>query len=169
MQLGPWVGHLRSRPSPREVLLFVFVALFVLFLVHPRSTDAFSSYRRLEEERDDGRSPSSVGYSTSWCDGDNASLWPGCEEGKTQVRRSFSAQLVVSRAHHLLSRLLQRFAYVQYATTTEYLCNSLIAFTRLRRLGTKAELALLHPMEWNDFVRLTPLARSLVSFDLVAN
>lgn len=64
-----------------------------------------------------------------------------------------------------LAFISQRFAYVQYATNVEYLCNSLIAFTRLRRLNTRAELAFLHPLEWNDFVsipHLPPLLSLLI-------
>ena len=37
------------------------------------------------------------------------------------------------------------FAYVQYATNDEYLCNSIMMFESLRRLNVKAELLLLYP------------------------
>jgi len=37
------------------------------------------------------------------------------------------------------------FAYSQYATTTDYLCNSLMIFETLHRLGSKADRILLYP------------------------
>lgn len=44
---------------------------------------------------------------------------------------------------------IQRLAYSQYATTPQYLCNSLIIFTSLRAVKTEAELALIYPEEWD--------------------
>jgi hypothetical protein len=38
-----------------------------------------------------------------------------------------------------------RFAYVQYVTDKEYLCNSLMMFESLHRLGSKADRVLLYP------------------------
>lgn len=38
-----------------------------------------------------------------------------------------------------------RFAYTQYATDTAYLCNSVMIFESLKRLGSKAERVLMHP------------------------
>jgi hypothetical protein len=40
------------------------------------------------------------------------------------------------------------YAYVQYVTNSIYLCNSLLIFEALHRLGTKADLAMLYPREW---------------------
>jgi alpha-N-acetylglucosamine transferase len=40
------------------------------------------------------------------------------------------------------------FAYVQYVTNPSYLCNSLMILEALRRHGTKAELLMLYPQEW---------------------
>jgi hypothetical protein len=37
------------------------------------------------------------------------------------------------------------FAYIQYATDTEYLCNSVMLFETLNRLGSKADRVLLYP------------------------
>ena len=37
-----------------------------------------------------------------------------------------------------------RFAYVQYATSLPYLCNSVMLFGRLHQLGSKADRVLLH-------------------------
>ncbi|KAL7416673.1 nucleotide-diphospho-sugar transferase [Mrakia frigida] len=147
MQIGTWISHFRSRPSPRESILFTFVVLFVVSFLHPRSRDAFSSSPRrpshqFQEESDEHSLPSLTGEPTHWCDGDSGSIWPGCDEGKTQ-----------------------RFAYVQYATTVEYLCNSLIAFTRLRRFNTRAELAFLHPLEWNDFDESHAVSKLLRKID----
>lgn len=42
-----------------------------------------------------------------------------------------------------------RFAYCQYVTDVEYLCNSLMMFEQLKRLGSKADRLLLYPSEWN--------------------
>ena len=41
-----------------------------------------------------------------------------------------------------------RFAYVQYATNTPYLCNSVMLFARLQHLGCKSERLLLYPSEF---------------------
>jgi alpha-N-acetylglucosamine transferase len=41
------------------------------------------------------------------------------------------------------------FAYVQYVTNPNYLCNSLMIFEALRRHGTKDDLLMLYPQEWN--------------------
>lgn len=38
-----------------------------------------------------------------------------------------------------------RFAYVQYATNTVYLCNSVMLFEILHRLGSRAERLLMYP------------------------
>lgn len=41
-----------------------------------------------------------------------------------------------------------RFAYSQYATDTQSLCNSLMVFESLHKLGSKADRVLLYPEEW---------------------
>jgi hypothetical protein len=41
-----------------------------------------------------------------------------------------------------------RFAYSQYATDTQSLCNALMVFESLHKLGSKAERVLLYPQEW---------------------
>ncbi|KXG47962.1 uncharacterized protein PGRI_018320 [Penicillium griseofulvum] len=41
-----------------------------------------------------------------------------------------------------------RFAYTQYATDRFYLCNSLMLFESLHRLGSKADRVLMYPSEW---------------------
>lgn len=41
------------------------------------------------------------------------------------------------------------YAYCQYVTTEAYLCNSLMIFESLVRLGAKAERLMLYPEEWN--------------------
>ncbi|KAK1675759.1 glucose N-acetyltransferase [Colletotrichum godetiae] len=48
-----------------------------------------------------------------------------------------------------------RFAYVQYATNTPYLCNSVMVFERLQYLQSKADRVLLYPSELLD-----PMAKS---------
>jgi len=40
------------------------------------------------------------------------------------------------------------FAYVQYVTNSNYLCNSLMIFEALRRHGTRADLLMLYPQMW---------------------
>jgi alpha-N-acetylglucosamine transferase len=40
------------------------------------------------------------------------------------------------------------FAYVQYVTNSNSLCNSLMIFEALRRHGTKADLLMLYPQGW---------------------
>ncbi|KAI9791456.1 MAG: N-acetylglucosaminyltransferase [Candelina submexicana] len=43
-----------------------------------------------------------------------------------------------------------RFAYTQYATNKEYLCNSVMVFEALNRLHSKAERLLMFPQEWAE-------------------
>ena len=42
-----------------------------------------------------------------------------------------------------------QFAYSQYVTDPDYLCNSVMAFEALDRLGSKAARVLLYPSEWS--------------------
>ena len=42
-----------------------------------------------------------------------------------------------------------RFAYVQYATNSAYLCNSVMLFETLHRLGTKADRLLMYPRKFH--------------------
>jgi len=42
-----------------------------------------------------------------------------------------------------------QFAYVQYVTSVPYLCNSLMLFSRLHELGSKADRLLLYPQQYN--------------------
>ena len=41
-----------------------------------------------------------------------------------------------------------RFAYTQYATDRSYLCNSVMLFEALHRLGSKADRVMLYPSEF---------------------
>jgi hypothetical protein len=43
-----------------------------------------------------------------------------------------------------------RFAYSQYATDTQSLCNALMVFESLQKLGSKADRMLLYPREWTQ-------------------
>ncbi|KAE9571765.1 hypothetical protein CGMCC3_g12293 [Colletotrichum fructicola] len=45
-------------------------------------------------------------------------------------------------------QLEPKFAYAQYATSLDYLCNAVINFGRLRRYGAKEDLVLIHPKGW---------------------
>ncbi|KAJ5836007.1 hypothetical protein N7447_002033 [Penicillium robsamsonii] len=42
-----------------------------------------------------------------------------------------------------------RFAYTQYATDRFYLCNSIMLFESLHRLGSKADRVLMYPSDWS--------------------
>lgn len=42
-----------------------------------------------------------------------------------------------------------RYAYSQYATSSPYLCNAVMVFEALARLGSKADRILLYPQEWD--------------------
>ena len=42
-----------------------------------------------------------------------------------------------------------RYAYSQYATDSAYLCNAVMVFESLSRLGSKADRILLYPQEWD--------------------
>ena len=42
-----------------------------------------------------------------------------------------------------------RYAYSQYATSSAYLCNCVMVFEALSRLGSKADRILLYPQEWD--------------------
>ncbi|KAJ5584766.1 Glucose N-acetyltransferase 1 [Penicillium hispanicum] len=55
-----------------------------------------------------------------------------------------------------------RFAYTQYATSETYLCNSVMVFEALSRLGSRADRVLFYPKEWdlvaeNDADRISQL------------
>jgi len=41
-----------------------------------------------------------------------------------------------------------RFAYVQYVTATEHVCNSVMVFESLHRFDSKADRVLLYPQDW---------------------
>jgi hypothetical protein len=49
-----------------------------------------------------------------------------------------------------------RFAYSQYATDEEYVCNSVMIFETLHRLGSKAERVLMYPAEMMDPTETRP-------------
>jgi alpha-N-acetylglucosamine transferase len=42
-----------------------------------------------------------------------------------------------------------KYAYIQYVTNSIYLCNSLMIFESLHRLGSKAERLMMYPEEWS--------------------
>lgn len=45
-----------------------------------------------------------------------------------------------------------RYAYSQYATDSAYLCNSVMVFEALHRLGSRADRILFYPREWDTVV-----------------
>ncbi|KAJ5256586.1 Glucose N-acetyltransferase 1 [Penicillium angulare] len=46
-----------------------------------------------------------------------------------------------------------RYAYTQYATSETYLCNSVMLFEALDRLGSQAERVLFYPQEWDLIIK----------------
>lgn len=55
-----------------------------------------------------------------------------------------------------------RYAYTQYATSETYLCNSVMVFEALHRLGSRADRVLFYPDEWDlimegDYARTSQL------------
>ncbi|KAK2627524.1 hypothetical protein QTJ16_003490 [Diplocarpon rosae] len=57
-----------------------------------------------------------------------------------------------------------RFAYTQYVTNLDYLCNSVMIFEALHRLGSKADRLLLYPSDYSatDSISDTPERRLLL-------
>ncbi|KAF2435140.1 nucleotide-diphospho-sugar transferase [Tothia fuscella] len=56
-----------------------------------------------------------------------------------------------SSDHYVVPQLnWSRFAYSQYTTDTQSLCNALLVFESLVRLGSKADRVLLYPEEWTQ-------------------
>lgn len=47
-----------------------------------------------------------------------------------------------------------QYAYCQYVTDIEYLCNSLMIFESLHRLGSKADRVLLYPQVWELYPKV---------------
>jgi alpha-N-acetylglucosamine transferase len=45
-----------------------------------------------------------------------------------------------------------RYAYSQYATSSTYLCNAVMVFEALERLGSRADRILFYPEDWDMFV-----------------
>lgn len=43
-----------------------------------------------------------------------------------------------------------RFAYLQYATNSDYLCNAVMMFERLHQLGSRADRVLIYPTEYSS-------------------
>lgn len=48
-----------------------------------------------------------------------------------------------------------RYAYSQYATDTAYLCNAVMVFEALSRLGSKADRILFYPRQWDTDIAST--------------
>lgn len=46
-----------------------------------------------------------------------------------------------------------RYAYSTYATSETYLCNCLMVFEALHRLGSRAERVLLYPQQWDLIIQ----------------
>ncbi|KAL7928250.1 glycosyltransferase family 8 protein [Trichoderma chlorosporum] len=54
-----------------------------------------------------------------------------------------------------------RFAYAQYATDMDYLCNAIINFNRLQRLGVKYDMVLIFPKTWDNENAVTREAKAI--------
>lgn len=46
----------------------------------------------------------------------------------------------------------KKFAYSQYATNSAHVCNAVMVFEALERLGSKADRVLLYPEEWDTVI-----------------
>ncbi|KAH8811513.1 nucleotide-diphospho-sugar transferase [Xylogone sp. PMI_703] len=62
------------------------------------------------------------------------------------VRDFRSSHLVTTSVDHSVD--WSRFAYVQYVTNAQYLCNSIMLFERLHTLGTKADKLMMYPAKF---------------------
>ncbi|THC93036.1 hypothetical protein EYZ11_007490 [Aspergillus tanneri] len=68
-----------------------------------------------------------------------------------------------------------RYAYSQYATSSAYLCNALMVFEALQRLGSRAQRVLFYPEDWDVHIesdrdrdsQLLSLAREKYNVQLV--
>ena len=64
----------------------------------------------------------------------------------TRCNQSELSQGLSLFPHHVIDAVdWSRFAYTQYATDEPYLCNSVMLFESLHRLGSRAERLLLYP------------------------
>ncbi|KAJ5334305.1 Glycosyl transferase family 8 [Penicillium brevicompactum] len=52
--------------------------------------------------------------------------------------------------HWTTEQLEPRFAYVQYATDFDYLCNAIMNFARLDRFATQFDQVLIYPKDWEE-------------------
>ena len=66
------------------------------------------------------------------------------------IRRIVDSNDVLLEVAHSVD--WSRFAYLQYVTNTPYLCNSLMLFEILDRLGCRAERLLMYPDHWTPGV-----------------
>ncbi|KAL6689771.1 glycosyltransferase family 8 protein [Trichoderma pleuroticola] len=62
---------------------------------------------------------------------------------------SFHSSLILNHSSLPIEKENPRFAYAQYATNIDYLCNTVINFNRLKRSGTKHDMVLIFPNEWD--------------------
>ena len=69
---------------------------------------------------------------------------------KTNELASSSLEAVVKEEHREATVNWSQYAYTSYVTDELYLCNSVLTFEALHRLGTKADKVLMFPREWQD-------------------
>ncbi|KAL7952429.1 glycosyltransferase family 8 protein [Trichoderma compactum] len=62
---------------------------------------------------------------------------------------SLDSSLILNYSSSTTDKESPRFAYAQYATDINYLCNTVINFKRLKRSGTKHDMVLIFPKEWD--------------------
>lgn len=68
-------------------------------------------------------------------------------DGRPEAFKQYHVASAVAAAPALHSEKVDwsRFAYMQYVTDTEYLCNSVMMFETLHRLGSLADRAMMYP------------------------
>ena len=117
--------HLHRRASSLLASAFIFTLLTFLILHHrllSRSYEPFDSTQSF---------------------GERLANWNPCTDTHTSLTSTSTAD---TKTNH------SRFAYVQYATNSIYLCNALMLFESLHRLGSTADRLLLYPSYMTDAI-----------------
>lgn len=66
-----------------------------------------------------------------------------------QVNRVLSQSFIDTQSKAQLGINWSKYAYTQYVTDPTYLCNSLMIFETLHRLGSKADRLMMYPEQWS--------------------
>ncbi|GJD00232.1 glucose N-acetyltransferase [Colletotrichum higginsianum] len=70
------------------------------------------------------------------------------KNGTIAAASSAASSLTTQSPFWTTEQLVPRFAYVQYATDIDYLCNAVMNFHRLSRFGAKHDQVLIFPDKW---------------------